>query len=162
MAHSFCAYCGEPLPPGAYICPCTVRAAKDWGIGSPPVDQTGAIERPRVTDPVPRRPGEAWASGHPRFHELVDKLRETHIRKGADYSRPDDILSNLRASTQMGIPAWVGVVLRMSDKMERIKNLARKIQNGEEAAVRDESIVDTLEDLSNYSLLAVILFEESK
>lgn len=99
-------------------------------------------------------------TGHPRFYELLEAMRKTHEVKGADYSRPDDILSNLRGSEQMGIPAWIGVVLRLSDKFERIKNLARKLQAGEVAAVKDETVVDTMMDASNYFLLAVILFEE--
>lgn len=107
------------------------------------------------------RPGPRSHAGHPRFHELIEKMRGMHAAKGSDYSNEADILSNLRVCEQMGVPAWVGVLVRLSDKMERVKNLARKRQRGEEAAVKDESLTDTLMDGAVYCLLAVILLEES-
>jgi hypothetical protein len=109
---------------------------------------------------VGRAIAHASQGGHPRFHELINEMRAMHVAKGSDYSRPEDILSNLRVCEQMGVPAWVGVLVRLSDKFERVKNLARKSQAGEEAAVKDESVIDTLKDASAYCLLAVILLEE--
>lgn len=99
-------------------------------------------------------------AGHPRFLDLLRRVEEMHVAKGADYSRPEDILSNLRVCEQMGVPAWIGVLVRLSDKFERVKNLARKLQAGEAAAVKNESIIDTLMDAAAYCLLAVILIEE--
>ena len=46
----------------------------------------------------------------------------------------------------------VAAVVRMSDKMERIKTLAK----GEEAKVQDEKIRDTLMDLANYAIMTVM------
>lgn len=103
-------------------------------------------------------------SGHPRFHELLAQMAATHIAKGADYSSPEDILSNLRSSEAVGVPAWLGAMIRMSDKFERIRNLARKMakDSGAAPAVADETIEDTLIDLASYALLVRILLEDAK
>lgn len=93
--------------------------------------------------------------GHPMFYQLLAQMRAIHDAKNADYAghHQADPLRNFRACEEFGIPAWQGVLTRMSDKWMRICNLAR---NGT-AAVADESMEDTLLDLANYSLLCVIL-----
>jgi hypothetical protein len=53
-----------------------------------------------------------------------------------------------------------GVLVRITDKYSRIVQLTNKPLNGKEAEVKEESIKDTLVDLANYSVIAVILFEE--
>lgn len=100
--------------------------------------------------------------GHPRFHELLAEMAKTHVAKGSDYSNPDDILSNLRTCEQIGVPAWKGALVRLLDKVERIKNLARKEDASENPAVSDESFEDSLMDLGSYSLLVRILREQRK
>ncbi len=98
-----------------------------------------------------------------RFHHLIRDIVETHDRKSRDYASSIDHLANLRTSEALGIPAFMGTLVRMSDKWERIRNLARReLETGEGAAVVDETIVDTLRDLAVYSLLAIELYEEGK
>jgi len=97
---------------------------------------------------------------HPRFEELLNELLDLHEAKGDDYANPEDILANLRECETLGFPGWVGVVVRICDKVSRIRTLTSKSLNGESRAVLDESIIDTLKDLSSYGLLAIILFEE--
>ena len=96
--------------------------------------------------------------GHYRFYELVDEIKDLHSRKNHDYSSNQDPLANFKLCEQFGIPAWLGCLVRMSDKWSRITQLA----SGKEAQVKDEAITDTLRDLSVYSLLCIILYEESK
>jgi len=96
--------------------------------------------------------------GHPRFYELLEEIAQLHSDKNADYSSEEDPLSNLRACEDIGIPAWKGVITRLMDKWKRIINLAR----GQEAKVKSESIADTLKDNAVYSLLAIVLYEESE
>jgi len=55
----------------------------------------------------------------------------------------------------IGIDAFKGTLVRMCDKWSRIKQLA----SGTPDAV-GESIIDTLRDLSVYSLIAIILYEQ--
>jgi len=49
----------------------------------------------------------------------------------------DDYLSNLKMCEGMGIPAWKGVVIRMTDKMARLMNLAKSEDPGTTESVRD-------------------------
>ena len=95
--------------------------------------------------------------GHPRFHELLDEIREIHNKKNSNYSSKADSLSNFKQCEKFGVSAFKGALTRMSDKWERICILA----NGTPDNV-GESITDTLKDLAVYSLLAIILYEEQK
>jgi hypothetical protein len=93
--------------------------------------------------------------GHPRFYELLESLAKLHSAKNHDYAG-DDPLSNFRMCEEMGLPAWKGVVVRLTDKWARLLNFTKK----EELLVKDESFIDTLRDNAIYSLLCIILFEE--
>jgi len=57
-------------------------------------------------------------------------------------------------SEAFGIPAWKGTLVRMSDKWSRIVQLSQK-------AALNESLRDSLIDLSVYSLLCILLLEEN-
>lgn len=100
-------------------------------------------------------------AGHPRFLELLEQMKATHVAKGSDYSRPEDILSNLRVCEEFGVPAWEGCLVRLSDKFERLKQLARKRKIGEGPAVKAERMEDTLVDTASYALLMLILLESA-
>ena len=53
--------------------------------------------------------------GHPMFYELIDKMKEIHDAKNADYAG-DDPLSNFNEAKKFGITAFQGVLVRLSDK----------------------------------------------
>ena len=96
--------------------------------------------------------------GHPRFYELLDMMRDIHDRKSHDYAGDKtDPLKNFRLCENQGIPAWQGVLVRLSDKLSRLQAFARQ----GELKVKDESVVDTFLDNAVYSLLGLILFEET-
>jgi len=105
------------------------------------------------------------SGGHPMFYSLLTEMAELHKRKDSDYagSKP---LSNFDASESFGIPAYKGVLIRMSDKWSRIttllknENLMDYQANG--PLVQDETIEDTLMDLAVYSLITIILRKEFK
>lgn len=92
--------------------------------------------------------------GDPRFFKLLDEMRELHIKKSSDYGLGEDHLSNLRVSQDFGIPPWVGAVLRLNDKLTRIKALCQK------GSLANESVEDSLLDIAAYALLALILKKE--
>ena len=97
--------------------------------------------------------------GHPRFHALLEEAAELHACKSKDYGAgPNDPLGNLRAAERLGISPFMGVLVRMQDKMARIEAL---VKNGSPAVV-SESMTDTLRDLAAYSYLAIILWEEGQ
>jgi hypothetical protein len=92
---------------------------------------------------------------NPAFHKLLDEIRTTHDAKSNDYAADDDPLSNLRRADRFGVPPHIGVMVRMSDKWGRLEQLA----SGKKAP-KYESVRDTLVDLANYALLAVLLLDE--
>ena len=89
-----------------------------------------------------------------RFHEIVKEMVELHDRKNQDYAG-GEYLSNFLMCERMGIPAWKGSLIRLSDKMSRLMNIART----DEIAVSDETVTDTLTDLAVYAIITRILYE---
>jgi hypothetical protein len=90
-----------------------------------------------------------------RFHELLDECGGLHDDKQADYGRDNDPFANVRASEAWGMPAWVGAMVRATDKVRRLQTFARK---GE---LRNESVIDAFMDLAVYALIARVLYEEA-
>lgn len=100
--------------------------------------------------------GEKSERGDPRFKKILDEMWDLHQEKSHDYGFDGDFLSNLRATKDFGIEPWVGVIIRMNDKITRLKALIKK------GSLKCESVQDTLKDISCYGALAHILYEESQ
>ena len=96
--------------------------------------------------------------GHSDFYKLLDELKEIHSNKNHHYSGEGDPFKNFKLSENMGLPAWKGCLIRISDKFSRLCSFAKK----EEYKVKDENIEDTLLDLAIYSLIDIILYRENK
>ena len=96
--------------------------------------------------------------GHPQFYELLEEMKRIHSKKNHDYAGTENPFKNFRISEDIGIPAWKGCLIRMSDKFSRICNFAKK----EQYKVKDENIEDTLMDLAIYALIDIILYRERK
>ena len=92
-----------------------------------------------------------------RFDEIVKEMVELHDKKNRDYAG-GEYLSNFLMCERMGIPAWKGCLIRLSDKLSRLMNIART----GEISVSDETITDTLMDLAVYAIVTRILYENSK
>lgn len=75
--------------------------------------------------------------------ELVDYLHNLYITKNADYG--DSVHDTYE---KYGL---VSFLVRLEDKLNRARTLSKQ-----EALVNDEKIEDTLLDLANYAILAVI------
>lgn len=93
------------------------------------------------------------------FFDLCDALKEMHRRKSRDYGCPsgEDPLANIRNGAKfVGIPAWKGAMVRLSDKVTRLAsyNATGRLEN--------ESLEDNLFDLASYSLLALLLHREDR
>ena len=93
-----------------------------------------------------------------RFHEIVNEMVELHGRKNRDYAGGDYLSNFLMCEKHMGVPAWKGCIIRLSDKMASIMNVARD----DETSVGDETITDTLMDLAVYAIITRILYEDFK
>lgn len=97
------------------------------------------------------------------MNKLVQKVGQYHKenltileQKNADYSGVEtDPFRNFKACNMYGITTEQGLLVRMSDKMMRISNLLTK-----EAKVKDESIKDSLKDLSNYALILLAYIDQ--
>lgn len=86
------------------------------------------------------------------FHkQMCDKMVEITAKKNADYTgKGDDPFANFRRCEQLDIcSVEAGFLTRMTDKMARINSF---VQSGT-LQVKDESVLDTLLDLANYSIL---------
>lgn len=82
-----------------------------------------------------------------RFKEIHRELEDLYERKNIDYG---DSFSD--AYSEYGVMACS---MRLTEKLSRFKQL---LEN--EAKVNDESIIDTLKDLSNYSIMTIIEMEK--
>lgn len=103
------------------------------------------------------RPQETTAPEyHPGFVSTLQRMLDLHKKKIQDYGNAEDLLANLRGSIEFGFPPEVGVFLRMADKMHRLQAFARK------GKLANEGVDDTLIDIANYAVLALILIEERK
>ena len=93
------------------------------------------------------------------FFDLCDALKEMHRRKSQDYGCPrgTDPLANIRnGAAFVGIEPWKGAMVRLSDKVTRLATFNRT------GSLTHEGVEDTLLDLAAYSLLALVLYRESK
>ena len=93
---------------------------------------------------------------NPAFVELIEEIKRLRESKNSDYAKDEDPLSNLRKCEAFGIPAFKGVLVRLTDKWSRIEQLA----GGK--TPKHESLRDSLIDSAVYALLAVILLDEQK
>lgn len=97
------------------------------------------------------------------FHgRFCAKMQEITAKKNADYTGAgDDPFANFRkieVLTNGAVTAEAGFLTRMTDKFSRIGSF---LQNGE-LQVKDESVMDTLMDLANYSALLAGYIESKK
>lgn len=80
-----------------------------------------------------------------------DELFAIFEKKNADYGNSFE-----ESLEKHGI---IAAIVRMEDKMGRLNSLTKK---GSEQKVSDESLVDTLKDLSNYALMTAVWLEEKE
>lgn len=93
--------------------------------------------------------------GDPRFHALLDEIGRLHDKKQADYGAEGDPFANVRASQEWGVPAWVGALVRLNDKVHRLKQFAQR------GTLANESAEDSMLDIAVYALIALVLYREA-
>lgn len=93
-------------------------------------------------------------SGSERFHELLHELGELHDKKQGDYGSDEDPFANVRQSQDWGLDPWVGALVRLNDKVQRLKSMVKcgKLNN--------ESAEDSMRDIAVYAIIALVLKEE--
>lgn len=97
--------------------------------------------------PVPTSPEQL------RFVRKISKMTETFIKKNTDYGS-----SVFEGLPELNLGAAQTAWVRAWDRIKRIRHLWRN-----EALVKDESMIDTLEDLAvDCIIIAIILEDEAK
>ena len=79
-----------------------------------------------------------------QFQDITSRMHEIYVKKNADYGSSFD--------EQFDEYGMTSAVIRLSDKLKRLKQLTKTGT----ANVKDESMEDTLMDLANYSILAIM------
>lgn len=82
-----------------------------------------------------------------QFMDITKNMAKTYTAKNHDYGNSFE-----QSLDEFGI---VASVVRLGDKMNRIKSLVKK-----EAQVKDESIKDTLLDMANYAIMTVMWMDK--
>ena len=83
------------------------------------------------------------------FKNITDTMFNLYKAKNSDYGN-----SVHRTYEEFGLTSFL---VRLSDKLNRAITLSKK-----DALVQDEKIQDTLLDLANYSILALIELEKER
>lgn len=91
--------------------------------------------------------------------QFFNNCVEISRKKNADYTGGNnDPFSNFTSVEVLGIKTEHGFLTRMFDKMKRISSF---VENGE-LQVKDESVLDTLNDLANYACLMAGYIQSKK
>ena len=112
-------------------------------------------ERVRFVE-EPERDWQAIAQSQPSFHGTIAEVLEMHDLKNRDYGIDADPFANVRQSEQFGVPAWLGAIVRLNDKITRIKAWTRN------KSLANESLRDSLIDIVVYGAIAVTLFDQEQ
>jgi hypothetical protein len=83
------------------------------------------------------------------MHDAHKELQEIFVKKNTDYGNSFE-----ESLEKHGL---IASIVRMEDKMSRLNTLSKQ-----EALVTDESLIDTLKDLSNYALMSAVWLEQTK
>ena len=87
-----------------------------------------------------------------RFEEITNAMFDLYKRKNADYGN-----SVAKTFDEYGL---VSFLVRIEDKLNRVATLTKKSTT--EQQIKDEKIEDTLLDLANYSIMALIELDRVK
>ena len=107
-------------------------------------------------DSIVAAPAEGLRPGSREFVGVLDEIKDLHLRKTLDYGVDEDALSNIRESAEIvNMPAWAGCILRIYDKMHRLKAYFRR------GRVEFDGLEDTLKDIASYAVIAEVLRREA-
>jgi hypothetical protein len=90
-----------------------------------------------------------------------DNCRDIMKKKNSDYTGgkgATDVFANFNASSILDIDPVQGLLLRVIDKIQRI----RSFTNDKELKVPDESVEDACDDIVNYAILAKGMLKDQR
>lgn len=127
-----------------------IKMNDNYGIVLNANDGTGKfIDYTRVSEYFIKSDKVPMEKNVEQFKEVCDSITEIYAMKNHDYGNSFDSTLN-----EFGLIAGV---VRMNDKMNRIKTLVKK-----DAKIKDESIRDTLLDLATYCIMTSIWIDNNK
>lgn len=85
-----------------------------------------------------------------KHKEICERMNKLYEKKNKDYGN-----SFSKSYQEYGLTMCC---IRLEDKLNRLKSLNKS----KEIKVEDESVIDTLIDLANYSVMAIMELEEIK
>lgn len=88
------------------------------------------------------------SNDHKLHSKILEEIHDTYLRKNADYGN-----SFGEQFQEHGI---LSLIIRLDDKLRRLKQLYKN-----KAQVKDESVRDTILDLSNYGIMGVMEIDKS-
>lgn len=127
--------------------------------GPPLVPKRRVDLSPAVQGALSHRESERHPSSA-RFHEVLAEVGRMHDAKQLDYGSDADPFANVRSTEELGVPAWVGVVMRLGDKRKRLVKAARDTITNGKPSLANEGVRDTLLDEAVYALIGLVLYEE--
>lgn len=86
----------------------------------------------------------------------LDDLQVLIKAKNADYTNGAGPFANFEQAADFGVDPFKGLMLRVGDKMQRIKSYCSK----GELQVANEGVEDALKDLIGYSLIGLAMLKE--
>ena len=91
----------------------------------------------------------------------TDKCRKIMEAKNNDYTGgkdADDVFANFRCSTILDVHPVTGILMRVMDKIQRIKTFT----NDGQLSVAGETVDDACEDIINYAILAKAMLQQER
>jgi hypothetical protein len=89
---------------------------------------------------------------------LFESMLELITTKNKDYTAGGSAFANADKAIEYGVDPMVGVLLRMEDKMQRVRSY---IKSGE-LAVKGEGIEEAFKDIIGYSSMCLGMLEQGK
>lgn len=97
----------------------------------------------------------SFLRGESRFTDTLLDLYSVHLTKHQDYDPSGLLFENIRQSKEFGVPGWIGAMVRLNDKIKRIQSFIKH------CSLQNEGVKDSLLDIANYAIIALILYEET-
>lgn len=106
-----------------------------------------------------RRPGASKEAYFAYHQDFTRRMYDITRAKNADYTGGSDSPFANFINTQIfaGVTPEQGILVRLNDKMSRIKSLLTR-----KAAVKDETIEDTILDAANYLVILAAYLKTEK
>lgn len=92
------------------------------------------------------------------YEAEVQKMVKLCLKKNSDYANSEDFLKNFKRVENLGLTPLMGVLIRMEDKVSRIENIVKTGKTN----VEDERLEDSLRDLANYAMIAILCLMEER